>query len=136
MTRALCSHSCFLQTNSISGSKIRVRKGILIGCLGCRLLPHHHKGVSRPERLPLRWAVWNDAGLTVDGDHVGSGLTHRTPETHRKHVEHLLTHLEHPRNYFRLLFIQLNRLCDLPDKTSSPTDCVTSPMRLPHQQTA
>lgn len=47
-------------------------------------LAHHHKRISNPERKPAHWAVWNHTGLAVNGDHVGSGVTHRTPTTPEK----------------------------------------------------
>lgn len=45
---------------------------------------HHHKRISNPEWKPAHRAVWNHTGLAVDGNHVGSGVTHRTPTTPEK----------------------------------------------------
>lgn len=47
---------------------------------------HHHKGVSIPKIIPPRGTARNVNGLTVDGNHVGSGLTYSTPVTQETNI--------------------------------------------------
>lgn len=75
-----------------------------------KTLTYHYKGVSRPKRVPLGGAPWGQTGLAVDSNHVGSGLTHRTPGTHEIHLKLCYTYWHTSVRSVRGLLVTLSLL--------------------------